>query len=529
MITRVFKGKSPYGLVKYLYGEGRRNEHTDIHLVASWDGNPQGLEPEYVEALGRHHVAPLVELLEQPVRASDRAPKQWVYHLVLRNEPTDRRLSDEEWAQVATSAMDAAGIAPHGDPSSCRWVAVRHAEDHLHIVATLVREDGAVPNTWGDFGRLRAVAQSYEDKFGLYSTAGREDKTASPRPGVKEQISATKAGYRRPPRVALAERVQTAAASSAGFGDFTRRLAEQGITVWPRMSERNPEEITGYSVSVDGWTNGAGEPIRFGGGKLAPDLSWPKLRARWDPETAPGAAAGASSERADGKPPRTDRPTPAGAGGPLSGEDAAQVWREAERIVREAAEKIAADAAGNPEAAADAAWAASDALAAAAAGVEGRRGGPLTDASRVFARAGRETYRRVPQRSDTGTALRSAGRMIAMLAPTSKHPAAAQAALTTALAALAAAVADLRRAQQRAHQADAALAAAVGLQAVRVPQPVGVPRPGEKRTAAQIAALSFNPGWRENLSKPADPVPGQPKTPPPGPTRRVDNERGPSL
>ncbi len=518
MITRVFKGKSPYGLVKYLYGEGRRNEHTDIHLVASWDGNPEGLEPEYVEALGRHHVAPLVELLEQPVRAADRAPQKWVYHLVLRNEPGDRRLSDEEWAQVATSAMDAAGIAPYGDPAGCRWVAVRHAEDHLHVVATLVREDGAVPNTWGDFGRLRAVAQSYEDKFGLYSTAGREDKTASPRPGVKEQISATKAGYRRPPRVALAERVQTAAASSAGFGEFTRRLADQGITVWPRMSELDPEQITGYSVSVDGWNNGAGEPIRFGGGKLAPDLSWPKLRARWDPQTVPMTGAG----RAGGTSSKAERPAPAGGSGPLSGEDAARVWREAERIVREAADTITADALRNPEAAADAAWAASDALAGAAAGIEGRRGGPLTDASRVFARAGRETYRRVPVRSDTGTALRSAGRMIAMLAPTSKHPAAAQAALTTALAALAAAVSDLRRSQQRLHQADAALAAATGLRAVPVPWTTPAPKPGEKRSVAQLVAESFNPNWQTKPSKPATPRTGKPPEPPHGPTQRPD-------
>jgi hypothetical protein len=65
----------------------------------------------------------------------------------------------------------------------------------------------------------------------------------------------------------------------------------------------------------------------------------------------------------------------------------------------------------------------------------------------------------MPVRTDTGTALRTAGRMVALLAPGTSRPGAQVAALTVALAALAAAVAELRAAQQRAHQADAALAA----------------------------------------------------------------------
>lgn len=41
--------------------------------------------------------------------------------------------------------MHTAGIAPDGDPLACRWIAVRHADDHIHIVATTVREDGRRP------------------------------------------------------------------------------------------------------------------------------------------------------------------------------------------------------------------------------------------------------------------------------------------------------------------------------------------------------------------------------------------------
>jgi hypothetical protein len=54
-------------------------------------------------------------------------------------------LSDVEWAQVAGQIMDRTGLAPTGDELGVRWVAVRHAADHIHLVATLARQDGT-PN-----------------------------------------------------------------------------------------------------------------------------------------------------------------------------------------------------------------------------------------------------------------------------------------------------------------------------------------------------------------------------------------------
>jgi len=49
--------------------------------------------------------------LEQPVRACDRAPAEFVYQLVFRNASEERSLSDEEWAGVCTEAMSRTGIA----------------------------------------------------------------------------------------------------------------------------------------------------------------------------------------------------------------------------------------------------------------------------------------------------------------------------------------------------------------------------------------------------------------------------------
>jgi hypothetical protein len=47
--------------------------------------------------------------------------------------------------------------------------------------------------------------------------------------------------------------------------------------------------VTGYAVTMEGARTAAGGPVWFGGGKLAPDLTLPKLRLRW-PE--PGGRAG---------------------------------------------------------------------------------------------------------------------------------------------------------------------------------------------------------------------------------------------
>ncbi len=37
MIGRVYRGGDVGGLLRYLYGPGRHNEHENPHLVAAWD------------------------------------------------------------------------------------------------------------------------------------------------------------------------------------------------------------------------------------------------------------------------------------------------------------------------------------------------------------------------------------------------------------------------------------------------------------------------------------------------------------
>jgi hypothetical protein len=58
------------------------------------------------------------------------------------------------------------------------------------------------------------------------------------------------------------------------------------VLVRRRYSTTRPGDVTGYAVSLPGHVAKDGQPVWYGGGKLAPDLTLPKLRARWaDPGT----------------------------------------------------------------------------------------------------------------------------------------------------------------------------------------------------------------------------------------------------
>ncbi|WP_331751540.1 hypothetical protein OG215_40235 (plasmid) [Streptomyces globisporus] len=88
----------------------------------------------------------LALLLDAPVDAlRGPRPAEHVWHASIRNAPTDRTLTDTQWAAVAAEMVAVAGIAPHDDEHGSRWVAVRHAPDHIHLLATLARQDGRPP------------------------------------------------------------------------------------------------------------------------------------------------------------------------------------------------------------------------------------------------------------------------------------------------------------------------------------------------------------------------------------------------
>ena len=179
MIGKVLQGTDARRLLYYLYGPGKANEHADPHLVAGF-ADPAELEPERRPS-GAPDLRRLAGLLAQPL-AAQAVPGcgKPVWHCSVRAAPEDRVLSDAQWSQVAAKIMHRTGLAPGGDDLGVRWVAVRHAADHVHIVATLARQDGTRPKVWNDFYRVREACQEAERRFGLRRTAP-ADRTAAAR------------------------------------------------------------------------------------------------------------------------------------------------------------------------------------------------------------------------------------------------------------------------------------------------------------------------------------------------------------
>ncbi|WP_328484866.1 mobilization protein (plasmid) [Streptomyces sp. NBC_00377] len=426
-------GARTAGLLYYLYGPGKANEHTDPHMVAAWDAGV--LDPARSSGAT---IPSLAMLLDAPVFGLEgKAPDQHVCHVPVRLDPGDRMLTDAEWKDVAREIMDASGIAKKGDPMGARWVAVRHADDHIHIVATLARQDGRPPDVRRDMVRMQARARELEIRFGLRRlTSG--DKTAKQWPTTAELEKSKRQGRDVPPRVTLQEKVRQAAAGSRSDADFFAAVKRAGLRLKTRTAPDGT--VTGYSVALPGDRTAGGRAVWFSGSRLAPDLSLPRVRERWN-----GAPASAMAANA----------------GQINSQAAA--WQLAAEHVHQAAAVLGQ--AGN-EAGAGEMVALADFLTTYAAQAPAAVRDELRDAARAFERAGRApTSRRMD--SQASAHLRAATQLLAMGASAiaSGGEAAAAIAVLVAVALAVAAAMKWHQAAKHAAQEHAAAQAGTHLRA----------------------------------------------------------------
>ncbi|MFJ8701383.1 relaxase family protein [Streptomyces ardesiacus] len=291
MIPRVHaRGTRTIGLLHYLYGPGTHEEHINPHLVAAWDGlaPDPGRDPDATYGA-------LQRLLDQPVMAlpESRRPTEHVWHLSVRAAPEDPILSDEQWGEIARRMVTTTGIAPDGDDAACRWAAVRHADDHIHVIATIVREDGRQARLRRDGSRSQDEARKIEIDYGLRRLhAG--DGTAAQRPTSAERHKAKREGRERTAREELRETVRRAAAGTASTEEFFDRLAAAGLLIRKRIAPSG--DLLGYKVALPDDHNKDGEPVFYSGSKLAPDLSLPRIRERWAVPAEPTSADGSGPQ-----------------------------------------------------------------------------------------------------------------------------------------------------------------------------------------------------------------------------------------
>ncbi|MBX9387402.1 relaxase/mobilization nuclease domain-containing protein [Streptomonospora nanhaiensis] len=287
MIAKVMRGSDTYGLLRYLYGPGRANEHIDPHLVGAW-------RPLGVPDPGRSPDAALPTLarrLDQFVAPDTRTRHVW--HCAVRVAHDDRPLTDPEWNTVARRIAAAGGVAPHGDPRGCRWIAVRHdgtESHHIHLVATLKRQDDTRPDIHNDALRLRDECRALEHHLGLRTT-GPSNGTSDRLPKRGEVEKALRRGRSEPARVLLAREVRTAAVAAHSEDEFFAALRDEGVLVHRRT---DGAELVGYAVALPDDRNDTGEPVWLSGSTLAPELSLPRLRRRFAAAAPPEPGIGAA-------------------------------------------------------------------------------------------------------------------------------------------------------------------------------------------------------------------------------------------
>ena len=156
--------------------------------------------------------------------------------------PEDRMLSVAEWAQVAARIMHRAGLAPEGDGLGVRWVAVRHAADHIHLVATLARQDGTRPR---DLERLLPGPGSLPRRLPNLAAVHRPGGSHGhppPDPGGDGTGGPARLGGTG--RVTLRREVCTAAAGAGSQREFFARLGQAGVLVRERHSTVYPDQVT---------------------------------------------------------------------------------------------------------------------------------------------------------------------------------------------------------------------------------------------------------------------------------------------
>lgn len=302
------RGKDMPGLVRYLYGPGKANEHTDQHAIAA----SNGLEFGYSGALSAAEASELGRVLEAAwhdqmaeanalvgagrggvSRSSLKAgsgtvtdgEKEHVYHLIV-SLPPDSRWTDEQWATIARDMVEGMGFSEGtDDEQGCRWVAIRHGvsargNDHLHIAVNLVRQDGRrmrLPK--GDYTLANEVRRQIERRRDFVlplHDAGRAPVRSLPAYTASEHAIAKDRGRAFPDRVVLQQIVRSAAATSTTEADWIAGVLDgRDVELEPaRWAPGGRQTVVGYKVRL-------GEGAWFTGSQLAPDLTLPKMRAVW--------------------------------------------------------------------------------------------------------------------------------------------------------------------------------------------------------------------------------------------------------
>jgi hypothetical protein len=407
VIPNVTRGGKTHGVLIYLVGKGKREEHRDPHLVA---GSPEAIRmAEASRPLERSDAVALARFLDEPreafgtrVTIAERDKNgrlkgerdAHVWHCSLSLHPEEPELADERWAEICEQFIEQMRFAGEQAAAQCRWVAIRHGRstggsDHAHLVVTLVAEDGSKARVHNDRPRAQKACRELEQRFGLRRLEARTREAGSR--GLKHgELAADRRRGRQlgdhgehpehSSRQTLERIVRACATASRDESEFICRLGDEGVRYRPRYAEGGSDVVVGYSVRLPGADGGLRRTVWYGGGRLARDLTLPGLRRSWGQDEDARQRAVAKWKTTMSTSPRSP------AERQVELEQRALIWHRCTAELERVRQQLRA-ASNDPAAIAHAAREGAGVLAAWSLALEGEHPGALARAARELARS----------------------------------------------------------------------------------------------------------------------------------------------
>ena len=331
MMPNITRGSDPKGLLRYLFGKGRHNEHRDQHLVGAsrdmqegfgCDGRPTKPFSELAVMFDRRYRDRLADGRTCPPdrRGGKNNPDRLdgldrVWHCSLAIRAGEGILTDAQWESIVRDFLQRMGMTDE-DGEGVTWVAVRHGlsrngNDHVHLVVQLAKDDGWF-NPFNDRRKAqracRAMERERDELVELGAVLDRDHIRYSYREWREWAEWKARQDYQGPtpwedlsqderfglctrvmtdtmPRYAIGRIVRACAKASRSEDEFIRRVRREGLSIDPRLRKgvgkgafTDRGQVVGYTVtwrSADGWHE------RLSATDLGPDMRLRELRKHW--------------------------------------------------------------------------------------------------------------------------------------------------------------------------------------------------------------------------------------------------------
>ena len=330
MMPNITRGSNPKGLLRYLFGKGRHNEHRDQHLVGASRDMQEGFGCDRRPAKSFADLADMFDRRYRdrladgkpcpPDRRGKNNPEHRdgldrVWHCSLAIRAGEGILTDAQWDSIVRDFLQRMGMTDE-EGEGVTWVAVRHGlsrngNDHVHIVVQLAKDNGWI-NPFNDRRKAQRACRamererpelvelgavldrdhirySYQQWREWAEWKARQDHQG---PTPWEELSRDQRSVLcarvmadTMPRYAIGRIVRACAKASHSEDEFIRRVRREGLSIDPRLrkgvgkgSFTDRGQVVGYTVtwrSADGWHE------RLSATDLGPDMRLRELRKHW--------------------------------------------------------------------------------------------------------------------------------------------------------------------------------------------------------------------------------------------------------